>query len=1090
MMNRFFIFLVFSLSILINTSVFTQSIIINELYNSGGNDEWIELLVVQDGLDIRNWDLRDHNTSGTPQAPLVFSTNTLWSNLKSGTLIIVARPENTFGEDLDPTDYTLVVKTNNTTYFSGNAFLFAGSSDAIQIRNSSQTHIFGVSWGSGNATSLPDPKVHFSGASTSNTSTAFKEDAVTKLTLPANWAQNTATITRGTGNTPANSAWIASLRARPEGSGTVALFPTVVNGNIDTTLRITYTRDPAFTINNLRIFLPSEITWSRTTNDINFTGMTADVSISGDTIFFLNASIVDSTIITITNIQTPVYTGYYKIKVQSGISGSYGDVAPIPVLTVYGAPISIADVKVNDANGVAIRTGDLVTVRGIITVGNEFGSPSYIQDNTAGMSIFGSLFSQQVNIGDEVLVSGRVTQFNGLNQIEYPILHQVISTGNTVEPLISTPSVLNSDGIGGIENYEGKLVQLNNVTVTNLNGTPVTTWAANTNYRVTGSSPSDTLQLRIDNNTNLVGEPAPAGPFDVIGVLGQFKTTSPFIGGYQIMPRSKADIISTGPIITYYPEETYIDSNSITLYWKTLNPGTSRVRYGVTTSYELGVAGTSTEQTTEHFVTITNLTPATIYNMQAFSVSGTDTSFAGNLITITTSASPTTGRINVYFNKSVNTSISIGENAAGNVSLLNKLIERINNARYSIDVAIYNMSGSVGATVAAALVNAKNRGVKVRVVAEYDSRNNAPFSTLITNGIPVLFDFSGANDGTGLMHNKFFVFDYRGGKPDSIWVWTGSWNPTDPGTNDDRQNVIEIQDVALAATYTREFEEMFGSSGESPNAANARFGARKLNNTPHKFYIGGKYLESYFSPSDKTSKAIARTLGQAQKSINVGMLTFTWKEFADTLIAKKNTGKKVRVILDNNTDTGNQFNYLLTNGVDILLKSGNGLLHHKYAIIDAEPFGYQSWLVTGSHNWSSSAENRNDENTIIIKDNRVANLYLQEFAARYYEAGGRDSILVGIEQINEIPSGFELKQNYPNPFNPLTTIEFSIPTTNYVTLKIYNLLGQEVASLVDEELRAGSYRISFDATNLASGVYFYKLNTQTYSSTKKLMLLK
>lgn len=1089
-MKRTLILLIIAFILLCNSNIFSQPIIINELYNSGGSDEWLELLVVQDGLDIRNWDIRDYSSTGSPQAPLVFSSNTAWSNLKSGTLIIVARPENTFSEDLDPSDYLMVVKTNNSSYFSGNPFSLAGASEAVQIRNSSQTHIFGVSWGSGNAGSLPEPKVHFTGSSTSNTATAFKEDALAKLTNVANWAQNTTTITRGTGNTPANSAWIAALRARPEGSGAVSLNPSVVNGNTDTTLNITYTRDQAFTINSLRIIFPAEITWSQNSNYISFIGMTANVIISGDTIYFLNASIVDSTIITITNIHTPLYTGYYKIKVQSGIDGTYGDVAPTPVLTVYGAPIPIAEAKVNDINGISLRMGDLVTVRGIITVANQFGSPSFIQDNSAGMSVYGTIFSGLVNIGDEVLVSGRITQFNGLNQIEYPTLHQIISSGNPVEPIITTPSVLNFDGANGIEMYEGKLVQVNNVTVTQLNGTPVSTWAANTNYRLTGTSPSDTLQLRIDNNTDLVGEPAPAGPFDVIGVLGQYKTTSPFIGGYQLMPRSKADIISSGPIITYFPEETYIDSNSITISWKTLNPGTSRVRYGITTNYELGVAGNSNDLTTEHNVSVSGLLPATIYNMQAFSVSGTDTSFAGNLIVSTTSASPTTGKINVYFNKSVNTSISIGENALGNFNLTNKLIERINNSKYSIDAAIYNISGTVGATVASALVNAKNRGVKVRVVAEYDSRNNAPFSTLITNGIPVLYDFSGANDGTGLMHNKFFVFDYRGGKPDSIWVWTGSWNPTDLGTNDDRQNVIEIQDVALAATYTREFEEMFGSSTETPNANNARFGARKLNNTPHKFYIAGKYLECYFSPSDKTSKAIAKTLGKAQHSINVGMLTFTWKEFADTLISKKNLSKKVRVIMDNKTDTGNQYTYLLDNGVDVRLKGGTGLFHHKYAIIDAEPFGYQSYLITGSHNWSSSAENRNDENTIIIKDNRVANLYLQEFAARYYEAGGSDSIRVSVEQINELPTTYNLKQNYPNPFNPNTAIEFSIPVASPVNLKVYNILGQEVATLIDQELKAGSYKVIFDASDLSSGVYFYKLHTGNFISSKKMLLMK
>ena len=171
-----------------------QSIIINEIYNSSGNDEWLELLVVQDSLDLRNWDIRDFSSSGAVQQPLVFSNNALWSNLKKGTIIIVARPENTFSEDLDPSDYLLIVKSNNALYFSGNVFLIAGGSEAVQIRNSSQTHIFGVSWGTANSSSLPGPKVHFSGTSSSNTSTFFNGGDVSELTNTANWTQNGTVI--------------------------------------------------------------------------------------------------------------------------------------------------------------------------------------------------------------------------------------------------------------------------------------------------------------------------------------------------------------------------------------------------------------------------------------------------------------------------------------------------------------------------------------------------------------------------------------------------------------------------------------------------------------------------------------------------------------------------------------------------------------------------------------------------------------------------------------------------------------------------------------------------------------------------------
>lgn len=95
----------------------------------------------------------------------------------------------------------------------------------------------------------------------------------------------------------------------------------------------------------------------------------------------------------------------------------------------------------------------------------------------------------------------------------------------------------------------------------------------------------------------------------------------------------------------------------------------------------------------------------------------------------------------------------------------------------------------------------------------------------------------------------------------------------------------------------------------------------------------------------------------------------------------------------------------------------------------------------------------------------------------------------------EIPETFGLAQNYPNPFNPTTNIEFSLPTRQSVTLSVYNLLGQKVRTLRDEEMDAGNYKVTWDATNdggakVASGVYFYKLTTEEFVDTKKMMLLK
>jgi len=91
---------------------------------------------------------------------------------------------------------------------------------------------------------------------------------------------------------------------------------------------------------------------------------------------------------------------------------------------------------------------------------------------------------------------------------------------------------------------------------------------------------------------------------------------------------------------------------------------------------------------------------------------------------------------------------------------------------------------------------------------------------------------------------------------------------------------------------------------------------------------------------------------------------------------------------------------------------------------------------------------------------------------------------------NEIPTEYSLEQNYPNPFNPSTTISFSIPEVSFVTLKVFNSLGEEIETLVTKQLSAGSYKYDWNAINLPSGVYFYKLQTEKFVETKKMILLK
>jgi hypothetical protein len=100
------------------------------------------------------------------------------------------------------------------------------------------------------------------------------------------------------------------------------------------------------------------------------------------------------------------------------------------------------------------------------------------------------------------------------------------------------------------------------------------------------------------------------------------------------------------------------------------------------------------------------------------------------------------------------------------------------------------------------------------------------------------------------------------------------------------------------------------------------------------------------------------------------------------------------------------------------------------------------------------------------------------------------ALATSVNEKNELPRDFNLSQNYPNPFNPSTTISFSLPSTSYVSLKVFDALGREVSTLVSQELTAGNHSQQWNPGSLPSGMYFYRLQAGNYSETRKLVLLK
>ena len=550
--------------------------------------------------------------------------------------------------------------------------------------------------------------------------------------------------------------------------------------------------------------------------------------------------------------------------------------------------------------------------------------------------------------------------------------------------------------------------------------------------------------------------------------------------------------LSAQPRISRGPDVDSLAADAMKITWTSLLPGTSKLLFGRGESLTDSVE--SLAEVRDHAVVITGLDPGTIYAFQAFSSNATGTSFTTMRYGVTPSPA-SSGVIESYFNFSVDASLPFGEAASGNVNLGQKILERINAAAHSIDLALYSFSDytssapDIALTLANALVAAKNRGVKVRMV--YDDRSNTiPVNTLINAGIPV----SKRDVTVGIMHNKFWLFDVRDSS--SVlddWVVMGSWNVTDGGTYLEAQNALFIQDRSLGVVYTKEFEEMFGSSGDTPNAAAARFGPEKLNNTPHWTWVGNTRVDIYFSPSDGTNSSITSALGTADHNIFFALLVFTRDDLAAMIQSRASAGVVVKGIINDINVQGSEYQPLVDAGLDVRKAAKANatafVLHHKYGIVDPFNDGSDPLVITGSHNWSSAAEGDNDENTLIIHSGSLARQYVREFSSRYGESGGTGPVVSVAGTSLSVPEQIGLSEAFPNPFNPSTTVTVSLPSSSPIRLIVTDMLGRHVFTVAEGAYEQGVHQFRWEP-QVTSGMYLLVLRTPSSSSVRKLLFLK
>ena len=343
-----------------------------------------------------------------------------------------------------------------------------------------------------------------------------------------------------------------------------------------------------------------------------------------------------------------------------------------------------------------------------------------------------------------------------------------------------------------------------------------------------------------------------------------------------------------------------------------------------------------------------------------------------------------------FFNKPTDTTVSRVVKNYGSDTLRFVVAKFINKARYSVDVTIYNLTSQ---TITDALIDAHNRGVKVRLIYE-SSNDNSYIDQLRSAGIPVLSDSSRSD--YGYMHMKIVSVDTRDDDTTNDVVLVGSYNFTVYADTLQVNNLTAIRVPVVARQFLAEFNEMWGSTGDVPDPSNARFGTEKTHNTEN--YFPAESIGVWFPPADTAEEAFVRFILSTANQIHFGINVFTHDGIRDAYRTLHNSGRTIVGLFDysdwNSSYSESQTMRTWGPPTYVAPYLSDYTFHDKFAIRDL------SAVEFGSANWSYNGFTRSDEVVVMIFSRHFADQFFQYLAARWEEATGGD-VPVGIAEGRE-----------------------------------------------------------------------------------------
>ncbi|HSF89283.1 MAG TPA: phospholipase D-like domain-containing protein [Saprospiraceae bacterium] len=670
----------------------------------------------------------------------------------------------------------------------------------------------------------------------------------------------------------------------------------------------------------------------------------------------------------------------------------------------------------------ALPVGSVVTTTGTISCSNEFGVVRYLQDADAGIAAYSTDLTLAQS-GDSVVITGVLSRYRGQLQLSPVLSYQILSQGHEINSL-------NLENLDSISNagFESRKVIIPCAGIKSCESELSAGW-----YEVFDPW-GNIARLWIAENHLSQGFPLFNRPVVVEGIWTKFEDQ------YQLMCQQ----ITEAPegVCHFIAPPTLSFENSLpVLSWSDIPTATTDVWIGEN-DYDFKISlgqWSGTAVVKPEF-----LDPGIIYQARLTQQDSSGTLFHSVPVYFST-PSLTSTPIEILFNRSVNASFSDGSVplAVGSSAIENDLIERIDKVTHTLEVAMYNTGR---ASIVQALTRAIQRGVSVRFIADDETSNTALQGQL---SFPLLF-----RSGDGIMHNKFIIADDH--DPERAWVWTGSTNLSTNQLSTDPNHAYIIHDQAIALNYLREFNEMWGQD--------ARYGDFKTNNTSHLFQVGDARIESYFSPSDETNCHLIEAIQSTDHQILIGLLLLTRDDLVGEIIKLHQQGIDVRVILEDEESSLSALAQLRQAGVRVVTHDPGPIFHHKYAIIDEGFTDSDPQVITGSHNWTWSADNINDENTLIIHDQRVTNIFRQEFEARW---GELNTTSVQANSIHHV-------RVYPNPASSFLHVEN--PFTEPGMVELINVNGQIVFR---EEIEAARTSVLTFDQPLPDGLYMVRVVSAT-----------